>query len=852
MTQSTPKILAIDDTPANLMTLGSALGKEFDLQIATSGAMGIALAQKNPPDLVLLDIMMPEMDGFDVCQGLKEIPALKNIPVIFVTSLSEMDAQAKGLALGAVDYITKPINVEIARQRIRNHLSREQLRREVEVQRDLLDAQLLELEKTQKRLQLAASVFTYAREAIMITAANGTVVDVNEAFCLITGYSREEILDQNPRMMSSGTHPTEFYADMWRDLSGKGHWYGEIWNRRKNGEVFAAMQTISSVRNEAGEIDHFVSLFSDITESKTHQKELEIIAHYDALTTLPNRTLLADRLRHALYQSQRRGQMLAVVFLDLDGFKRINDQYGHVVGDQLLIGVAKRMRDALREGDTLSRIGGDEFVAVLVDLVDVSACVPLLTRLLAAASEPISAGDLVLRVSASLGVTFAKSAEDTDADLLLRQADQAMYQAKLAGKNRYHVFDAELDRSVRGHHESLDRIRQALEEGQFVLYYQPKVNMRTGCVIGTEALIRWNHPERGLLLPALFLPVIEDSPLAIDVGEWVLETAIVQLQSWQALGLQLPVSVNIGARQLQQAAFVEKLRGVLQRHPDVDPKLVELEILETSALEDMAGVSAVIETCRGLGVMFSLDDFGTGYSSLTYLKRLPVAQIKIDQSFVRDLLDDPDNLAILEGVIGLAAAFKRVVIAEGVETVEHGSMLLQLGCDRAQGYGIARPMPAGDFPDWAKAWVPDHDWSALPVVSRDCLPLLFAYVEYRAWFDRLANYLHDRSQDPLRFSRYPSKFMSWLDTTETGRYGQSALSSEVAALHREAMSFTEKLLSAEPDSAQLSVPKQLQDLHRLRDAILRKLRQLATELPWFPRSSATGAGAVAPKHANVA
>jgi EAL domain-containing protein (putative c-di-GMP-specific phosphodiesterase class I) len=284
----------------------------------------------------------------------------------------------------------------------------------------------------------------------------------------------------------------------------------------------------------------------------------------------------------------------------------------------------------------------------------------------------------------------------------------------VAGKNRYHIFDAEQDSSIRGHHESLERIRLALDRGEFLLYYQPKVNMHSGQVVGAEALIRWQHPERGLLAPAAFLPVIEDHPLAVDVGEWVIDTALNQIEVWRAAGLDLPVSVNIGARQLQQANFVEHLQGILARHPQVNPASLELEVLETSALADIAQVSQVIEDCAEIGVKFALDDFGTGYSSLTYLKRLRVALLKIDQSFVRDMLDDPDDLAILEGVIGLAAAFKREVIAEGVETVAHGTALLQLGCELAQGYGIARPMPPEQIPDWVTTWQPDDAWCELP------------------------------------------------------------------------------------------------------------------------------------------
>ncbi len=457
-----------------------------------------------------------------------------------------------------------------------------------------------------------------------------------------------------------------------------------------------------------------VVTFTDITERKLQQSQLEHIAHFDALTNLPNRVLLADRLQLAMVQAQRRGQQLAVVFLDLDGFKNINDRHGHGVGDQLLISLAKAMKDSLREGDTLARIGGDEFVAVLSDLDNLPNCVPMLARLLEAAAAPVHVGELLLQASASLGVTFFPQAQEIDADQLLRQADQAMYQAKVAGKNRYHIFDAAQDTSIRGHHESLERIRLALAQDEFVLYYQPKVNMRRGQVVGVEALIRWQHPEKGLLAPGAFLPVIEDHPLAVAVGEWVIDTTLSQIERWHESGLDLrQVSVNVGARQLQQGDFVERLQFLLAKHPKVNPANLQIEVLETSALSDMALVSQVIEDCARFGVMFALDDFGTGYSSLTYLKRLHVNILKIDQSFVRDMLEDPDDLAILQGVIGLAAAFKRQVIAEGVETVAHGTALLHLGCELAQGYGIARPMPAAQLQAWAAAWQADAAWSEL-------------------------------------------------------------------------------------------------------------------------------------------
>ena len=465
------------------------------------------------------------------------------------------------------------------------------------------------------------------------------------------------------------------------------------------------------MRNANGQTQRYVALFSDISAIKEHQRQLEQIANFDPLTHLPNRLLLADRLQQAMAQAQRRNQLLAVVYLDLDGFKNINDHYGHDIGDKLLIAVAHAMKGTLRESDTLGRIGGDEFVAILSDLDSVESCVPLLARLVEAAAAPVRLGAHRMQSSASVGVTFYPQSLDLEADQLLRQADQAMYQAKLAGKNRYHVFDPEHDSSIRGHHEDLQRIRLALTRHEFVLHYQPKVNMRSGKVIGAEALIRWQHPEQGLLLPAQFLPVIEDHALAVDVGEWVMDTALAQIATWQQAGLDLSVSVNVGARQLQQGDFVQRLKTLLARHPEVNPARLELEVLETSALADMAQMSQVIKECAQIGVTFALDDFGTGYSSLTYLKRLRVAMLKIDQSFVHDMLDDPDDLAILRGVIGLAAAFRCDVIAEGVETVAHGTLLLQLGCPLAQGFGIARPMPAERIPAWAASWQPDAAWS---------------------------------------------------------------------------------------------------------------------------------------------
>lgn len=576
-----------------------------------------------------------------------------------------------------------------------------------------INADITDFKLAEDKLKLSASVFTHALEGILITDTKADIIEVNDTYTEMTGYSREELIGQNPRILQSDMQTPEFYANMWRELNKTGHWTGELWNLRKNGEKFVELKKISAVHDENGITTNYVALSSDITLMKEHQGQLERNAHYDVLTNLPNRVLLADRLSQAMLQCNRHEKSLAVVFLDLDGFKNVNDAYGHNIGDELLVALSSRMHDALREGDSLARIGGDEFVAVLTDLSTVEDCEPVLKRLLLATSEPVKIANISLNVSASIGVTLFPQ-DHVGADHLMRHADQAMYIAKQSGKNRYHLFDTAQDDAVKVQRESLEAIRNALDNNQFVLHYQPKVNMKTGTVIGVEALIRWQHPKQGLLSPINFLPFIENHAMMIEMGEWVIDSALKQISQWQAmeLSMNLSTSVNIAAIQLQQADFTQRLQSILLAHPDVDPSYLELEVLETSALDDVHHVSTIMKDCMELGVKFALDDFGTGYSSLTYLRRLPASLIKIDQSFVRDMLHDSDDLAIVEGVIALAKLFNRDIIAEGVETIAHGTALLKQGCDLAQGYGIAKPMPACDIPTWISNWKPDINWLA--------------------------------------------------------------------------------------------------------------------------------------------
>ena len=452
---------------------------------------------------------------------------------------------------------------------------------------------------------------------------------------------------------------------------------------------------------------------TDISQIKAHEAELDRVANFDSLTHLPNRRLLSDRLKQSILRSDRSGKSTAICFLDLDGFKITNDQLGHAVGDQVLIGIAQQLSAVLRADDTLARLGGDEFVLLLSDIGTTEECTEILERVLEATRLPIHALGHVVAISASIGVSLYPS-DNVDPDILLRHADMAMYLAKQAGKNRYQLFDTEIDRIAQSHRDFLDQMETALQSQEFVLFYQPQVDLSSGQVIGAEALVRWKRPTYGLLAPSEFLPHLNGSHLETRFGEWVIATALRQMRDWKVLGLDVKVSVNISANHLLQHDFCARLGQTLSSYPDIDASRLELEVLETAAIGDMHYAVEVLHSCMKLGVRFALDDFGTGYSSLTYLRKLPVHILKIDQSFVRDMLTDPDDLGIVRGIIELANIFGRQVVAEGVETVGHGAALHRLGCSRVQGYGIAKPMHADLFPAWCDSWL-KTGWNGLVV-----------------------------------------------------------------------------------------------------------------------------------------
>ena len=800
MTPHKPVILMVDDTPENLELLGNVLLDRYDLRVATCGEDGLELAASLAPDLILLDVMMPGIDGFEVCRRLKADPSTRDIPVMFVTAVDESRAEAEGLRLGAVDYLSKPINVPIAEQRIAN---------------------LLAAKAGRDQLALAANVFRFAHEGIMITDAEARIIDVNDAFVDITGYDRASAVGQKANLLKSGHHKSEFYAAMWAELQSAGYWSGEVWNRHRDGHIYVELLTISAVCDWRGRVTQYVAIFADISMQKAYQEQLEHQAHYDALTHLPNRTLFSDRLKHAMSHAASRERTLALLFIDLDGFKEVNDRFGHEAGDHLLTELAQRMRDVLRAGDTLARLGGDEFVALLVDLPDAEVPRLLVDRLLGICSAPVTHGGHVMRVSASVGVTMFPQQQQIAADQLMRQADQAMYQAKIAGKNRYYVHDVGIDMAQRQRIALLTEAHSGIAQDAFRLYYQPKVNLRTGEVTGVEALLRWQHPERGLLAPGQFLAdLVADRLMDIKVGEWVIGTALDQILRWRSQGIVMPVSVNLSGSHLLSDDFVERLKALLSDRPTLPPNCLELEVLETSALDDLEGATTVIKACNTLGVGFALDDFGTGYSSLSYLRRLPVDTLKIDQSFVRDMLVDPDDLAILEGVLGLTRAFRRAAVAEGVESFEHGQQLLRLQCEQAQGYAIARPMPPEQMTAWLTQWREKAPWQAIRHAASDEVGALYAIVEHRAWVAALEEHLTDRRPYLPELNRAHARFQQWLEAPDTVRVIPRDVLDRCRDLHQAVHDEAEQLIRIADEQDPVAAMARLPALHAVRDALI--------------------------------
>ena len=561
------------------------------------------------------------------------------------------------------------------------------------------------------RQQLSESLFQHLHEGLLITDAMHRVLEVNPTFTEITGHSRAELLGTVPSLMRPAEPGSDAAAQldaMRASLEAGGMWRGEMLDHRHNGDPCLLQVTVSVVRNPNGSVRNHVLAIADVTRARRQLEQLQRQAHFDELTRLPNRVRLAQMLQAALHTSQREGSLLTVCYLDLDHFKPVNDRFGHEVGDRLLLELANRMRRSLRSwaggDDVVARIGGDEFV-LLLRTTTLEESRHAVERVLHQVCQPYTLGvdGGPVTVTASIGATVYPL-DDADAETLLRHADHAMYGAKQAGRNGYLFFDAEHDRRAEARFVALGRVQEALDANEFRLYFQPKVDMRSGAVLGVEALLRWKHPDQGVMLPAQFLPLIENTGLSVSVGNWVLQHGIEQLAHWMRLGLDITLSINISARHLQEPLFAQHLAGLLSKYQTPVAQRLIIEVLETAALADVDYTCDLMEECRALGVRFALDDFGTGYSTFTYLKRLPIDMLKIDRSFVINMLSDRQDLAIVEGVIGLSQTFGCTVVAEGVETPEQARRLIEIGCEVGQGNGIAAAMPAGEVPGWVRSY----------------------------------------------------------------------------------------------------------------------------------------------------
>lgn len=567
--------------------------------------------------------------------------------------------------------------------------------------KDMIEQTLLrdrERREEESQRRLWSMVFASTNEAILITDHNNNIVTVNSGFTRMTGYTEEDVVGKNPRLLSAHTEKQtrEFYVAMWKQISETGSWAGEITDKRKDGSLYPKWLNISVVRDANGQISNYVGIFQDISERKANEERLAFLANHDALTGLPNRQLLLDRLQNAITLAHRNGEMVCLLFLDLDNFKWVNDSLGHASGDQLLKSVAARLKETVRASDTVARLGGDEFVVLLTETDSNIEIAHIASKIIEAVARPLDLSGHDFHVTTSMGIGLYPNDGD-DAATLLKHADTAMYAAKATGKNQFRYFDTEMNRHALERVELEQDLRQAVKRGEFELHYQPKFCLSTRTVIAAEALIRWRHPQRGLLSPDKFIPLAEETALIIEIGEWVIRSACQQVVSWRAQGIDMQrVAVNLSAIQLESDSFVSMVEDIL-KETGVPIKAIEFELTESMVLRNPDRSLVTLNRLHELGIHLALDDFGTGYSSLSYLKRLPVDTLKIDRSFVEGVPDDSNDSQIVRMICALAKSVLLEVVAEGIETEAQRDFLTELGCDFLQGYLISKPLPAKEF-----------------------------------------------------------------------------------------------------------------------------------------------------------
>ncbi|MEW8084352.1 MAG: EAL domain-containing protein [Candidatus Thiodiazotropha endolucinida] len=680
-------ILIVEDLPYDAELMALRLRDEgFDLDYTRVQRESAYLeALEKSPDLILCDWHLPQFSGQRALSLLRQQNL--DIPFIIVSGGIGEEAAVDALRQGANDYVLKDRPARLGEA----------------VRRVLIDKQLRMAHRTaEEKLRLADRAFQNTAEGITVTDASGNIVSTNPAFEAITGYSHEEVLGQNPRVLKSGHHPDSFYKEMWDTLLLTGHWRGEIWNRRKNGDAYPEWLTISAVKDGNDETTHYVGVFTDISQIKEAQDQINFLAHHDALTRLPNRALFRERFDHALMHARRENASIALLFLDLDRFKTVNDTLGHPVGDQVLLEVSKRMNQIIRASDTLARLGGDEFVLLLEEQTDAQHAAVVARKLIDLFSRPMIIGEHELVVTASIGITLYPNDGD-DPDKLIRHADRAMYEAKQQGRNTYRFFTQALTEGALERLMMENDLRRAVARNELILHYQPIVNLETRKLQGIEALVRWQHPEQGLIAPGLFIELAEEIGIIGEIGQWVLRAACSQLARWDRDGFKVPrISVNLSVQQIDREGLITMVSEELNSS-GLSPERLELEVTESMLIRNPELSRTVLSELRTLGVKFAIDDFGTGYSSLAYLKLLPLDHLKIDQSFVRDIGKDANDEAIVRAIIGMSKSLGLESVAEGVEEAHQARFLQQAGSDLAQGYLYSRPLPADEiFSNWIR------------------------------------------------------------------------------------------------------------------------------------------------------
>ncbi|MEC5161166.1 GGDEF/EAL domain-containing response regulator [Janthinobacterium sp. CG_S6] len=709
------EVLIVEDTPASLKLLSDLLtAAGYAVRQAPNGELALWTAQARPPELILLDVRMPGIDGFEVCRRLKELPALRGVPVIFLSAQHDTDDKVRGFALGAVDFIAKPFQAEeiLARTDAHVRLGRAQQalaaeRANLERRVNLRTAELEQLARTledevrvrranEEFLRLSGQVFEATLDAIMITDADGYIVTTNPAFSRITGYAPQEVAGWHVVRLAATPADQALLTAMAQVLRESGHWSGEVLSRRKSGDTYPGLLSVSTVHGPDGAVINYVGVFLDISERKAEQHLIAFLSHHDALTGLPNRVLARERFELARALAGRDGQRVVVMCLDLDRFKNINDSFGPPVGDKALQAVASFLGGCLREGDTASRQGGDEFQIILGDDAALGATLATVQTILLGLRDDLRVDGGHLTLTTSIGIAVYPSDGDSF-DELVRNADTALFRAKETGRDNYAFFTERMDVDVRARLAVQNQLRGAIVRGEFAVHYQPQMCLRSGAMLGAEALLRWHNPTLGTVAPSLFIPLAEEYGLITAIGEWVLDTVCAQIQRWQGAGLgAIKVAVNLSGNQFAQDRTVEFVEATLRKYR-IKAVCLGIEITESTVMGDPDKAVAALKRLKDIGVGISLDDFGTGYSSLGYLKRFPIDVLKIDKSFVDDVATSTNDAAIALSVISLAHNLNMRVIAEGVETREQVAFLREHGCDEMQGYFFSRPIDAEAF-----------------------------------------------------------------------------------------------------------------------------------------------------------